>query len=172
MSPKKGTILIGRYIWNNHCVSGDIRSFSRKYTLEEWRLEPTNHLERKMVWTKPPGNYVPAINLQLVGFNPFETYARQNGFIFPMFVVKIFWKIFEKNHHPVVFWVFLWFTYVASGIFCSPNPRHRGHKTPRVRSRATDLPHRDFHQPPNRWRLDIRSVLDRLLNSRKGSSVL
>ena len=32
-----------------------------KYTLEDERLEPTNHpwKERKMIWTKPPGNYVP-----------------------------------------------------------------------------------------------------------------
>ena len=36
------------------------------YTLEDQRLEPTaiTHLERKMIWTKPPGNYVPAVNLQ------------------------------------------------------------------------------------------------------------
>ena len=28
-----------------------------------WNLQIT-HLERNMIWTKPPGNYVPAVNLQ------------------------------------------------------------------------------------------------------------
>ena len=35
-------------------------------TLEDERLEPTamTHLERKIIKTKPPGNYVPCVNLQ------------------------------------------------------------------------------------------------------------
>ena len=102
-----------------------------------------------MIWTKPPGNYVPAINLQLVGFNPFETCARQNGFIFPQ---SSLWKFSEKSLRKTTtqsfFGCFCDSHMLLPGYFCSPNPRHRGHKTPRVRSRATDLPHRDFHQPP------------------------
>ena len=42
-------------------------SWGKKWVeLEDSRLQPTaiTHLERKMIWTKPPGNYVPAVNLQ------------------------------------------------------------------------------------------------------------
>ena len=32
------------------------------WKINGWKLQIT-HLERKMIWTKPPGNYVPAVNL-------------------------------------------------------------------------------------------------------------
>ena len=78
-----------------------------------------------MIWTKPAGNYVPAANPQLVGFNPFETYARQTGFIFPQCSWWKFQKISEKNPPPSRFLGVLWFTYVASGYFCSPKTPSR-----------------------------------------------
>ena len=75
-------------------VDGESRQSSRcrllqkwVYTLEVKRLEPTaiTHLERKMIWTKPPGNYVPAVNLQ--GCSRF--FARGGKKIDSYFVIRI-----------------------------------------------------------------------------------
>ena len=39
------------------------------------------------------------------GFNPFEKYARQNGFIFPQFSGVKIKNIYSSCHHPVIVWI-------------------------------------------------------------------
>ena len=76
------------------------------YTLEDLTAgSPTNHpwKERKIIWSKPPGNYVPAVNLQgcksffFVEFKHSELwrFLRWDGFSWSCpswpFICRVYW---------------------------------------------------------------------------------
>ena len=48
-------------LWHCWCLKSDDHEFTGRYTLEDERLEATNHPSLKdfFFWTKHPGNYVP-----------------------------------------------------------------------------------------------------------------